>query len=59
MSRKFLVSFNMESLFTNLPLEECIDFAVYYICEGNPDLKLSKPQLRSLFSLRPNVLSFS
>ena len=25
MSRKFLVSFDVESLFTNLSLEECID----------------------------------
>jgi len=40
---KFIFSFDVESLFTNLLLEECIDLAVNYISEGNPDLKLSKP----------------
>ena len=28
---KFMVSFDVESLFTNIPLEECIDLAVNYI----------------------------
>ena len=27
---KFLVSFDVESLFTNIPLEECIDLTVKY-----------------------------
>ena len=48
---KFMVSFDVESLFTNIPLEECIDLAVNYISEGNPDLKLSKPELRSLLTV--------
>ena len=48
---KFMVSFDVESLFTNIPLEECIDLAVNYISEGNPDLKLSKSELRSLFTV--------
>ena len=46
---KFTVSFDVESIFTNVPLEECIDLAAIYISEGNPDLKLSKPEVRSLF----------
>ena len=48
---KFLVSFDVESLFTNIPLEECIDLAVKYILEGNPDIKLSDTELRDLFSV--------
>ena len=48
---KFMVSFDVESLFTNIPLEECIDLAVNYISEGDPDLKLSKSDLRSLFTV--------
>ena len=48
---KFMVSFDVESLFTNIPLEECIDLAVNYISKGNPDLKLSKPDLRRLFTV--------
>ena len=39
---KFIVSFDVESLFTNIPLEECIDLVVNYISEGNPDLKLTE-----------------
>ena len=45
-----MVSFDVESLFTNIPLEECIDLAVNYISEGNPDIKLNKSELRSLFT---------
>ena len=46
---KFMVSFDVESFLTNIPLEECIDLAVNYISEDNPDLKLSESELRSLF----------
>ena len=31
-----MVSFDVESLFTNIPLEECIDLAVNYISDGSP-----------------------
>ena len=50
MSCKFMVSFDVESLYTKIPLEECIDLAVNYIFKGNPNIKLSKPDLRSLFT---------
>ena len=43
------VSFDVESLFTNMPLEECIDSAVNYISDGSPDIELNKSELRSLF----------
>ena len=32
---KFVVSFDVESLFTNIPLEECLNLAVKYISIGN------------------------
>ena len=35
-----MVSFDVESLFNNIPLEECIDLAVNYVSEGNPEIKL-------------------
>jgi len=44
-----MVSFDVKSLFTNIPLEECINLAVKYITEGNPGLKLSKKELKRLF----------
>ena len=50
MYSKFMVSFDVESLFTNIPLEECIDLAVNHISEGNPDIKLNKSEPRSLFT---------
>ena len=41
---KFMVSFDVESLFTNIHLEESIDLVVNYISEGNPDLKLTESE---------------
>ena len=45
MSRKFIVSFVWKVSLLTYP------FAVNYVSEGNPDLKLSKSELRSLFAL--------
>jgi len=56
---KFLVSFDVESLFTNIPLEECIDLAVKNILEENPDIKLSDTELRDLFSVANRTNAFS
>ena len=44
-----MVSFDVESLFTNKPLDGWINLAVKYISEGNPGLKLSTAELRNLF----------
>ena len=43
-----MVSFDVESLFTNIPLDECIDLAVRYIKEENTDIKLSATELKTL-----------
>ncbi|XP_078355795.1 uncharacterized protein LOC144640561 [Oculina patagonica] len=48
-SGNFMVSFDVESLFTNIPLDESIDLAVKYVKEGNSDIKLSTDELRTLF----------
>ena len=45
----FMVSFDVESLFTNIPLEECSNLAIKYNTEGNPGLKRSKDELKRLF----------
>ena len=50
LSGKFMVSFDVESLFTNIPLEECVNLAVEYISKGNPDLRLTTTELRNLFN---------
>ena len=46
---KFMVSFDVESLFTNIPLIESINLAVDYIMKGNPDIKLGRENLTKLF----------
>ena len=56
---KFLISFDVESLFTNVPLEECIDLAaVKYISEENPDLKLTPSDLKCHFSFATDETHF-
>ena len=47
--KKFMVSLDVESLFTNIPLLESIELAVDYILSGNPNIKLSKDSLKELF----------
>ena len=57
-SNKFMVSFDVVSLFTNIPLKESIDLVVAYITEGNPNLKLSKSDLTKLSHLLRLKLTF-
>ncbi|XP_068697770.1 uncharacterized protein [Montipora foliosa] len=54
----FMVSFDVESLFTNIPLDDCINLAVKYITEGNPGLKLSKQHLKRLFEFATKETHF-
>ena len=48
---KFMVSFDVESLFTSILLKECIELTINYISERNPNLRLSESELRSLFTV--------
>ena len=59
-SDKFLVSYDVTSLFTNIPLSETIDLAVNAIIDGNmnPDLKLSKVHLKQLFKFATSHTRF-
>ena len=43
-----MVSFDVESLFTNIPLDECIDKVVHYVKEDKTDIKLSATDLKTL-----------
>ena len=47
-----MVSFDVESLFTSIPLDECIDLAIKYIYQGNPGLKISPTDLKTPVFLR-------
>ena len=53
-----MVSFDVASLFTNIPLKESIDLAVSYITEGNAKLKFSKAELSKIFSIATSQTHF-
>ena len=47
--RKFLVSYDVTSLFTNTTLQETIDIAIYLIFNHNPNLNITKKELKKTF----------
>ena len=46
---KFLLSYNVTSLFTNIPPQETIDIAINLIFNHNPNLNITKKELKKLF----------
>ena len=48
-SNKFMISYDVCSLFTSIPLKETIDIAVNLIVEKYPDLKITRQKLKKLF----------
>ena len=55
---KFLISFDVESLFTNIPLRETIDLAVETIFKHNPEFPISKANLWELFTFATSQIHF-
>ena len=49
LSRKFLVTYDVTSFFTNIPLQEIIDIAINLIFNHNPNLNITKKELKKLF----------
>ena len=49
LSRKFLVSCDVASLFTNISFQETIDIAINLIFNHNPNLNITKKELKKLF----------
>ena len=47
LSSKYLVSYNVTSLFTNIPLQETIDIAINRLFNHNPNLNITKKDLTS------------
>ena len=45
LSKKFLVSYSVTSLFTNIPLQETIDIAINLILNHNPNLNITRKKL--------------
>ena len=58
MHNKFMVSFDVESLFTNIPLEESIDLAVSYITQYT-NTTFSAKELKDLFHIATAQSHFS
>ena len=50
LSRKFLVSYNVTSLFTKIPLQETIDIAINLIFNHNPNLNITEKELTKLLA---------
>ena len=55
----FMVSYDVCSLFTNIPLKETIDLAVDIIFDNNQSMNITKPQLKKLFVFCYMANSFS
>ena len=49
LSKKFLVSYDVTSLFTSIPLQETIDIAINLIFNHNANLNITKRELKKLF----------
>ena len=49
LSGKFLISCDVTSLFTNIPLQETIDRIINLIFSHNPNLSITKKELKKLF----------
>ena len=54
----FMVSFDIESLFANIALAETINLAVDAIFKSNPNLKISKKDLQTLFEFATKGTQF-
>ena len=48
-SRIFPVSYDVTSLFTKTPLQETIDIAINFILNHNPNLNVTKKELKNIF----------
>ena len=49
LSKTFLASYDVTSLFTNIPLWETIDIVINLIFNHNPNLNFTKKELKKLF----------
>ena len=55
---KFLISFDVESLFTNIPLNETINIAIDLIFKNNPKFPINKNDLKKLFHFATSQTHF-
>ena len=53
-----MVSYDVTSLFTNIPLEETIELAVDLVFEKTPNIKISRAELKELFQFATSQSHF-
>ena len=53
-----MISYDVCSLFTSIPLKETIDIAVDLLFEHNPDFKITKNELKNLFDFAKSGTHF-
>ena len=58
LSKKFLVSYDVTSLFTNIPLQETIDIEINLIFNHYPNLNITRKELKKTFPFRYITESF-
>ena len=58
LSKKYLVSYDVTSLFTNILLQETIDIAINLIFNHNPNLNITKKELKKLFLFATSQTNF-
>ena len=59
LSKKFLVSYDVTSLFTDIPLQETIDIAINLNFNHNPNLNIGKKELKNFsFLLHHRLILF-
>ena len=55
---KFLVSYDVTSVFTSIPLQETIDIAINLIFNHIPNLSITKKELKKLFLFATSQIHF-
>ena len=58
LSGKFFVFYNISSLFTNIPLQVTMDIAINLIFNHNPNLNITKKELKKLFLFATSQIHF-
>ena len=49
LSKNFLVSYDVTSLFTNIPLQKTIDIPINLVFNQNPNLNITRKELKKTF----------
>ena len=57
-NNKFLISYDVNNLFTDIPLTKTIDIAINLIFEDNPNFPIKKTDLKQLFLITTNETHF-